>query len=144
MSAKSEESDQKFRDWKEELLRRCEEHLKNHPEEKPRVPTSKGFVLPNTLVLVNQDTTIKDCWQVYVNGDLVFMNQGPFAQRDALRFAIKAANHASEGFIGNDVANKRQSIIPPMCIFCGNRYSHRTDCPDQHKSGPDLTGQAGV
>jgi hypothetical protein len=38
MSAEKETLDQKFRDWKKDLDRRCAEHLAKHPERPKKEP----------------------------------------------------------------------------------------------------------
>lgn len=136
MSVKSEESDQKFREWKADLDERCKKHLEETPErQKPR-PSSKKkeFVFPNQMVSVQQNDRDPAIWRVTVNGKVVFLSSGPMAHRDSLKFAQDYINVISKP-VGNDRA---MGGLPDPCVFCGLRYSHRSECPDLRKPGPDF------
>lgn len=135
MSTKTEEADQKFRDWKKEIEERCNEHIQKHPEHKPVRPSkaNKGFAIPNTVVQVQESIVNKGMWNVWKNGVLERSFEGPLAQLQATRLAAKLLD-------GTEylVRDTKEGELPTMCIFCGGRYLHRVGCPDAKKQGPDF------
>lgn len=123
MSVKSEESDTKFREWKKEITKRCEEHLAKHPEYKPLKPPLPK-VQPNTVVSVRESIITKGLWSVWVDGHLEQQFEGPMAHYDATKYANRVLNQDGPSR-GNEIN------MPDRCIHCGNRFSHRSDCPNR-------------
>lgn len=102
MTAEKELRDQKFRDWKKDLDKRCDEHLKNNPEHKP-TPKKKPMYArrflppPPTVdakirVTVTPHATIDGAWCVYKDGEKLITFFGLHAQVDATKFAADMLN----------------------------------------------------
>ena len=138
MSIDSEESLRKFNDWKIDLEWRCEQHCEQHLliHREKGSPSPTGFVTPTARVLVQESPTIKGQWQVWVNGSLEFTCGGALGRMKAQKFADERIAMLGGGMTGNDVA--APSKIPDPCIFCGGRYIHRLDCPEEKSEGPKL------
>lgn len=76
MSKEKEILDAEFRKWKEEIERRCAEHLKKHPE-KPNEKTPQGLLPSNSTVsmrgrirvFVLESTQLPGAWMVYRNDE---------------------------------------------------------------------------
>ena len=137
MSKQTEDKDQAFRDWKKELDDRCNEHLQKFPEHKPKKSTSlQKFALPNTIVQVLESSVDLGSWNVWMNGNLEKTFWGPLAQRDAASFANDLLNPPSR-----EITPRGSLSLPNLCVFCGGRFYHRTDCPDSKKQGPEFPPQ---
>lgn len=143
MSVKTETRDEEFRTWKRELLARADDWSKKHPEPVPVVarsipptinptnPGNKPFVMPNLVVRVVESIINRNTWNVFRNSVLIESFSGPLAHAEASRLASK--------ILDEDQGTKTTTPNTPcMCIFCGGRYSHRTDCPDLKKDGPQM------
>jgi len=138
VSVRSEELDKEFRKWKEEIEGRCKEHLRKHPERKPlalpeaspkqQSKSKPYFQMPNTIVQVLESEKINGTWDVWMNGVLYVSFSGYAAQQLASSCASKLLNCQEEAVQNREVKNT--SVKSPMCIFCGGRSVHRTDCPD--------------
>jgi len=147
MSIKTETRDEEFRTWKRELLARADDWSKKHPEPLPVVtrplpptinptnPYNKAFVMPSLVVKVTESPVNRNIWNVFKNNVLIESFSGPLAHAEASRLASKILDR-DEGTTQS--LNRNASLSSPMCIFCGGRYSHRTDCPDLKKDGPQM------
>lgn len=136
MSVKSEDSDTKFRKWKEDITKRCNDHVAKHPEFKPLTTPPKADTLKKSDVLrveVCESKITTGCWYVMVNGHVERSFFGALAHQKATRCAADLLKEEIEE-VGSD-----QAGTPDPCIFCGTRYIHRTDCPHNKKEGPDFT-----
>ena len=143
MSIKTETRDEEFRTWKRELLARATDWSKKHPEPltvvtrplpptiNPTNPGNKAFVMPNTIIRVIQSILSADVWNVWKDRVLVESFVGPTAQAQATKLASKLLDE-------DQGTTQGVSTLPAVCIFCGGRYSHRTDCPDLKKDGPQM------
>lgn len=135
MSVKSEEADKKLREFKEDLEKRCDEHLQKYPEHKPikKAFVRPKFAMPTTFVQVLESSVNKGSWNVWKNGVLEETFAGSLAQAAALKYAVRLMN-------GDEWVPEHPPItgLPHMCLFCGNRFMHRTDCPDAKKDGPEF------
>ena len=93
MTQTKEELDKAFRKWKEELDRRCQEHLKKHPEHKgqpalPPIPANTSPLFPErTRVLVFESLTKPGTWLVYRNEEKIMTFVGANAHQNATKFA---------------------------------------------------------
>jgi len=95
MSAEKETLDQKFRDWKKDLDRRCAEHLAKHPERPKKEPQKALPPIPaNTAPLflerprysVLESVVNPGTWYVYKNIERIMTFFGENAQRNATKF----------------------------------------------------------
>ena len=136
MTVKSEELARKLREWKEDIEKRCDEHLQKYPEHKPikKALARPKFAMPNTIVQVLESGVNLGSWDVWKNGVLEETFEGPLAQSSALKCAIKLMRGDGEWV----PEHTPLPGLPHMCIFCGNRFIHRTDCPDVKKEFPQL------
>ena len=135
MSKETEEAAKKLREWKEDIEKRCDEHLQKYPEHKPikKAFARPKFAMPTTFVQVLESSVNRGSWNVWNNGVLEETFVGPLAQAAALKYAVRLMNE------GNEWIPEHPPLagLPRMCLFCGNRFVHRTDCPDAKKDGPE-------
>lgn len=152
MTVTQEEKDKAFREWKKEIDKRCAEHVEKYPEHKPIKPA--GLTIETvreavkqirgtmarpaanqpeedrpTKVEVRESTFNTGRWVVLVDGELKESFGGPLAHLNATKYASDVLNGISKG---ND--RGISSGLPDPCIHCGNRFSHRSDCPDRGRA----------
>jgi hypothetical protein len=93
MTEKKEDLDKKFRDWKKDLDRRCEEYLKKHPERKgqptlPAIPANTSPLFPERVRVQVFESIVKPgSWLVYRNNEKVMTFFGANAHQNATKFA---------------------------------------------------------
>ena len=92
MSVKTEIQDQKFRDWKKDIDRRCAEHLANHPEQPKKEPQKQLPASTSLKVSVLESSITPGVWSVYrgLNRLVTFYSQN--AQQQATKFAGELLN----------------------------------------------------
>lgn len=96
-----------FSEWKIDLEKRLAEFLFNNPEKTeessfsspPRLSKSLEYdsrkePKPNMTVKVQESSIMPGLWSVWKDGTIVEQFDGPFAQRDAAKYANKILNEA--------------------------------------------------
>src|SRR5271156_6457087 len=113
MSKETEEAAKKLREWKEEIEKRCDEHLEKYPEHKPvkKAFVRPKFALPNLIVQVLESSVNRGSWNVWKNGVLEETFVGPLAQAQALRLAVQLMN-GTDGWVSEHPEGMRG--LPPM------------------------------
>ena len=119
-----------FQDWKNDLEKRLQDHLQNHPESPSKIPppTTAALVhhekrnyytMPasNLVVQVTESEVQRGRWCVWVNDRLDKMYTGPLAQSYAIKYA-------------NAILNPKDVAVGGPCLFCGRRSGHREGCPE--------------
>ena len=110
MSVKSEEADKKFREWKEDIEKKCAEHLSRHPE--PTKP-GKAKVSPDGRTVVEVVERRSGEFVVLRNGLQMFVIFGRDAHKQASAYANRLLNNLP---------------VQPPCVICGGRGWHVTGC----------------
>ena len=95
------ESDQRFRNWKADIDKRCQDHLETNPDEKPtaieKFKPIRGYDHgEKTVIQVLPSVYEKGSFGVWQDGVLIEMFYGPLAQRDATSFMNKLINGDSK------------------------------------------------
>lgn len=116
-ASQKETPQEKFENWKRDLLKRLDEHLKKKPETE-NTPKAIAPKLLNTRIEVIPSDG--DSWIVKLNGNVLLAFYGPLAHREATRYASAVANSAPS----------EQVVVPTACLFCGGRGSHRPGCSE--------------
>jgi len=129
MSVQSEKSAEEFRKWKEEIEKKCADHILKRPEFKPKRPLEPKA---NQKVWVSESDNMKGVWFVRTDEGVRVAFYGPTAHLRATKYADAFLNGKPMdfGFEEKGEGNGGVSACPDPCIHCGGRYSHRFGCPD--------------
>lgn len=116
---------QDFLEWKRDLERRLEEHLKANPEpiKKPQSLLPKWaccmppLAKPPLFIQILESQAFKGHWVVWVNDSVDRVFTGPTAHARAIRYAVQ-------------LQGSKDEVVGDPCVYCGARSGHREDCPE--------------
>jgi|SRR4029077_5110022 len=112
----NDEARVRFESWKRDLEARCVQFLEQNPEKVEVGPLVRQ--LSNDQYELVESTTIPRGWVLWKNKSVLKIFDGPLAHRNALQHL-------------NDLVNAAPpSSVPDRCLSCGNRFVHRSDCPN--------------